>query len=395
MTASRPDELSPTVTMTLDELSKMQAVAGIHITFSVTLACPLKCAHCIVDAGPDKGLTTMPLEVARHYASQMGELYDYGIRIISLTGGEPFLAQRQVKVLSDAALDSGMKTGVVTAAHWATSADAARKLIGKFPGIKVWDVSIDSYHEEYVSFDRVRIAYEAIREAGRRAVLRFTYHDPMTDADRRILNFIREFADERDICSQRVRSVGRASQLPIFPANDHPTFAKPCWTKGLVVRYDGSMAPCCISLVEERSHPFQFGDASTRPLAQIHAEYMSHPLLQMLRVIGFGEVMRWIDESRIDRGALAYTPEDVCDLCPQIFANEKWSEYLSRRAGTPENRLRIAILMSRLLGEHTMLRRTVEELAPQAGSIEGFELAARLAAETGSGVAPAATVHCG
>jgi pyruvate-formate lyase-activating enzyme len=382
MSAAKTLEPNPHVTLTLDELAKMQAVAGIHLTFSLTLACPLKCAHCIVEAGPELRKTTMPVDVARHYAEQMPELFDYGIRIVSFTGGEPLLAREQLTVLSNAASRAGMTTGMVTAAHWATSEDSAKKIVESLPGIDVWDVSIDSYHEEFLSFDRVRTAYQAAKTIGKRSILRFTHHDPLTSSDKRILDFIKGFAEEGDICSQRIRSAGRASDLPVIEAHDEPTFAKPCWTKGLVIRYDGSMAPCCISLVEDRQHPFQFGDARTRPLTEIHADYMSHPLLQMIRVLGFGEVMRWLKEAGMDEHELGPLPQDVCDLCPRVVSNSRWAPYLTNRAAEPQNRLRIAILASRMLEEHTMLQRTVRELESQADQIEGFELVAALAAET-------------
>jgi hypothetical protein len=384
MAATQFAEPNTRVTMTLDELSKMQAVAGIHLTFSLTLACPLTCAHCIVDAGPDKGKTTMPLEVARHYASQMPELYEHGIRIIGLTGGEPFLAREQLRILSNASSAVGMKTGVVTAAHWATSEEAARKVVESFPGIDIWDMSVDSFHEEFIGVDRVKTAYQAVKGNGRRPVVRFTYQDPPTPVDRRLLDFIHTFAEEKDIFSQTVRSVGRASELPIFPAGGRTNFAKPCWTKGLVIRYDGSMAPCCISLVEERKHPFQLGDARSRPLAEIHDEYMSHPLLQLIRSIGFGEVMDWLREAGIDDPSLNLAGEDVCDLCPRIMTNPGWAQYLADRAAKPANRLRIAVLTSRVFGEQTMLQRTVRELEGDADRIEGFALAAALAAENGA-----------
>jgi pyruvate-formate lyase-activating enzyme len=334
-----------------------------------------------VDAGPELRTTTMPAEIAYHYAEQMPELFRHGIRIVSFTGGEPLLAREQLKVLSSAAAEAGMTTGVVTACHWATSVDSARRIIESLPGIDVWDMSIDSYHEEFLNFDRVRTAYEVVKSVGKRGILRFTYHDPLSSSDKRILKFIDGFAEATDVCSQRIRSVGRASDLPIIQANGHPTLAKPCWTKGLVVRYDGTMAPCCISLVEDRQHPFQFGDARRRPLAEIHADYMSHPLLQMIRVIGFGEVLRWLKEAGVDEDLLGPMPEDVCDLCPKIMSNGTLGEYLASRAAEPHNRLRIAILASRLLGEHTMLQRTVRELSSQAERIEGFELAAEMAAE--------------
>jgi pyruvate-formate lyase-activating enzyme len=366
-------------TLTLGELASVQATARSHLTFSLTLACPLKCAHCIVEAGPDKRATTMPLEIARKYAVQMPALYERGITMVSFTGGEPLLARPQLRVLSDAAAEAGMVCGVVTAAHWAVKQTEATRVIERFPGINTWDLSLDAYHEDYLSPDRVRLAYLAAKGLGRRVVLRFAYHEPLTEADRRLLEFMAGFADEHDICSQRVRSVGRAAGRP-FPDGDlQDLLAKPCMTKGLVIRYDGTMAPCCINLVEERQHPFQFGDARTRPLIDVHAEYARHPLLQMIRAVGFGEVLRWLEEE----GAQVPSPlpEDVCDLCPRVMTNRRWAEALAVRAAKPANQLRIAILVSKILGEHDMLQQTVHDLRSQANGIEGFDAAARLVDE--------------
>lgn len=376
-----PDPLLP---LRLDEIVAVQASASNHLTFSLTLACPLKCGHCIVEAGPDKGHTTMPLEVAERYAGQLSELYDKGIRCVSFTGGEPLLALRQLKVLSEAAAAAGMRCGVVTAAHWARTPEAAAKTVRHFSDIAQWDISIDSYHEPYVPFDNVRRAYEAVREHGGHAAIRFTYHDPLRPDDERILKFINTFADEADVCSQRVHAVGRAEDLDLEESQKYNPWTKPCITQGMVVRYDGSVAPCCINLVEARKHPFQFGDASERPLAETFGDYMKHPLLQMLRVVGFSDVMSWIKEEGLDDEVARPLPDDVCDLCPKLFKSPKISSALAERAALPENRLRTAVLASRVLNEHTMLQATVDELRADGTDreIEGFELAAQLAGET-------------
>jgi pyruvate-formate lyase-activating enzyme len=380
-------EPDPRTKLSLDELAMVQSAAAKHITFSLTLACPLQCAHCIVDAGPGKGYTTMKIEVAQAYAAQMPELYTHGIRAISFTGGEPLLARQQLRIISTAAAESGIDCGVVTASHWAANALTARKVVESLPGIHIWDLSIDKYHEEFVSFEKVRTAYEAVKEMGKQATLRFTYHEPLTADDRRILKFISGFADGADCCSQRVRSVGRGKNLKLVESQKYHPWMKPCLTQGMVVRYDGSVAPCCVSLIEERRHPFQLGDARERPLAEIHSEYMSLPLLQMLRTIGFLEVVRWIEESDLASELKTPLPDDVCDLCPRLLTNASIAEYLSRRAATPANRLRIAILASRLLGEHEMLQRTVRELKNESQEIEGFALAAALVGEIEQGAA--------
>jgi len=288
-------------------------------------------------------------------------------------------------VMSDAAAKAGMICGLVTASHWAYSEKNARAVVAHFPGIHTWDLSLDAWHKEYVPFERVRTAYLAVKAAGPRAVIRFTYNEPMNEADQEAYNYIHTFADAADVCSQRLRPVGRGDFVQIETSRDNTTLAKPCVTKGLVVRYDGSMAPCCINLVEERSHPFQFGDPGTRSLRDIHSDYMTNPLLQMIRVIGFGEVLRWLREAGLDKELPSSMPEDVCDLCPSMVTRPAIAEYLSQRAATPENRLRIGILANRILGENRMLQRAVTELKQQAHEIEGFHLAEKLLADAVAG----------
>jgi hypothetical protein len=320
-------------TMTNADLARIQNTAGVHLTFSMTLACPLRCGHCIVNAGPEKGDTTMPLEMAERYAAQMRDLFDYGIRMISFTGGEPLLARRQVKVMSDAAAEAGMICGVVTASHWGYSEENARAIVERFSGIHTWDLSLDAWHQEYLPYGHVKTAYLAAKAAGRRAAVRFAYNEPMSAADREAYDFIHSFADPGDVYSQRLRSVGRGDFVNIETAHNDTMLAKPCVTKGLVVRYDGSMAPCCINLVEERSHPFQLGDPGVRPLRDIHEDYMTNPLLQMIRVIGFGDVLRWVREAGLD-SSLRSLP-----LPGHEARNRQLSERARRATGKPlENR---------------------------------------------------------
>lgn len=367
------------VTIKNSELVQEQAGARTHLTFLLTLACPLKCAHCIVDAGPEKGYTTMPLEVAQWYGSQMPELYDRGIRLLSLTGGEPFLARPQLKVMSEAGAAAGMECGVVTAAHWASSPQQAKSVVDAFPGLHTWDISIDSYHLEFLPYEPVRTAYLAVKDAGRRAIIRFTFNEPLTEQDKQTMNVLDSFADPADILSSRLRSTGRAAGLPVLEAQDSTTFVKPCLTKGLVIRYDGSMSPCCINLVEERRHPFHLGDPRKRRLSEIHAEYMTHPLLQIIRVLGFGELVEWLKKAGLESALPPQMPEDVCDLCPYIMTNSLAADLVNQLCSRPEMRLKIAVLADRILDEPEMLHRTLGELRAVSPPIEGMQMAEQLA----------------
>jgi pyruvate-formate lyase-activating enzyme len=365
------------VRVTLAELAKKQNTAARQLTFGLTLACPLQCAHCGVNAGPEKRSTTMPLEAARRYAEQMQELARHGVQAVSFTGGEPFLAREQLHILSTAAAEAGMRCGVVTSAYWAKRERDVQTTAEAFPGIMFWDISLDSYHKEYVSPEVVRATYRILRDLGRWVDIRFTYHDPMTTEDSKLLEFLYAFADKDHISSQKIRKLGRARDLAQYGQKDNP-WNKPCVTQGLQIRYDGTLAPCCVSLVEERNHPFQFGDPSRVSLLQIYEEFMSFPLLQLVRVIGFVEVLKWVDEAGLGDQLNMPLPDDICDLCPMLFTNPTISEYLACRASKPENRLRIAVLASRLLGENIMLQRTVHDLQQSKNELVGFDLAEEL-----------------
>ena len=352
----------PKVALTLAELKAIQSIAASHLTFSLTLACPLKCSHCIVNAGPELGKTTMPFEVAAGYAEQMTQLAEYGIRSISFTGGEPLLAPRQLEVLANAANRAGIAGGVVTAAHWAKTLDSARATVARYSAINCWDLSVDVFHEEYLGLECIQNAYDALLEAEKRVTIRFTYSDPPTEDELRILEYITTLKDAAFSC-QRVRAVGRGSDLSIEPSYKHNPWMKPCLTQGMVIRYDGTISPCCLNLVEERRHPFQFGDARSRPLKVIHQEYMSMPLLQMIRAIGFADLMRWLEEAGLDSRLPKNLPDEICDICSLMMRDRTIADFLVQKTSDPEVQLKIAVTASRVLGENQMLTTIVNRLA--------------------------------
>ncbi|MGI6648799.1 MAG: radical SAM/SPASM domain-containing protein [Bacillota bacterium] len=374
MTLGQGNRLS----LTLDELSRYQNQCAKHFSFSLTLACPLSCKHCLVGAGPDQGHTTMPFEDAQVYASQMEELYTCGVRSIGFTGGEALLASKQVGVISQKAAEAGLVCGIVTSGYFFRDERAIRTLVKKYPGIQVWNLSIDAYHLEFVAKEQIKLAYEVIKSMGLKVDLRLTYHAPATDMDQEILDYLQSFAEPDDLSCQKIRKYGRARELdmPGEPENIHWT--RPCVTQGVVIRYDGSVAPCCCSLVESRLHPFQFGNARERKLKDIYRDFMCHPLLQHIRLLGFSELIRWLTDSSYFEELPDYLPDDICDLCPVLFNHPTISRYLDYKAATPENVLRTAVATFRLMQEKYMLEDALDRFIHLRGKLEGYEQACEL-----------------
>lgn len=349
---------NPTIALTLGELAACQRLASTHVTFSLTLACPLRCAHCIVGAGPEKVRTTMPIKIAERYAAQMCELADYGIKGVSFTGGEPLVAQRQLKVISEAAAVAGLETSVVTAAHWAGTPERARAVVARFGAIACWDVSYDAHHLPWVGLDLIRNAGNAIRAAGRNLNIRVTYSDPMTGGDEQVFRDLEALGDITCV-AQKLRPVGRAHAGAGATKHGYNPWVKPCLTQGLVIRYDSSVAPCCLNLIESRAHPFDFGDPRQQSLVETHRRFATDPLLQLIRSLGFGQIRDWIEEEGLGHLHPDPAPEEACELCVRLMHHPRLAEVAKRRASAPSTLLRIAVIAQKVLGETRML----EELA--------------------------------
>jgi hypothetical protein len=125
-------------------------------------------------------------------------------------------------------------------------------------------------------------------------------------------------------------------------------------------------------LVEERDHPFQFGDARSRRLAEIHRDYMAMPLLHLLRSVGFADAMDWLREAGLDSRLPAQLPDEVCQICELFCRDRKIASYLLEMTNEPTMQLKIAILAYHTLNEQKMLQSVLERFEPIADRIPGY-----------------------
>jgi len=341
-------------TYTDGQLIGKQKMASSHIGFSLTTNCPLRCRHCIMDASPDRASNTLSAKDAAHFADQMGSLYSAGIRSISLTGGEPFTCKDQLKTISDSALDAGMDSGVVTSGYWAKSKDSVQEMVDRFPGISTWDLSVDVYHQEFVSIDSIKNAYMVIKQNGLRATIRFAVHGPLEGKDLDLHKQILSFSDKEDIDYQKIKKVGRGTNIITSDGGPDNPLGFPCMSSGMMVNYDGRISPCCSNLGAVNNHPFDFGNAREEPLVEIVTNYRTNPLFNLIRATGFSDLLRWIRDGgeKTDRFLRV---GDTCDMCQAIFSNKARANMLLSKAA--ENADKIAILADKILDEKYLLQR--------------------------------------
>jgi organic radical activating enzyme len=346
------------------ELTEQQRLSAQHITFSLTEACPLQCRHCIVNtvSAADK-TRTMPLERAQLYARQLTGLKEQGVRLVSFTGGEPLLASRQLRLLSDSAGAEGMECTVVTACHWAGSEAAADGTLANFPAIANWQLSMDVFHEEFIPWDNVIRAARAALIHGRRPLIRMAASVPLTEGHLDLYRRIQSGLPEAvRIVVQPVTLNGRGksveTELTSAPAQAP---AWPCIPNGMVVRFDGTLAPCCGGLADQRSgHPFQYGNADATGLLNAHMQWCADPLLQLIRTAGFGPVLAWVREISPEHELLHAIPEHPCECCLGLWRDPALGPEIRRRAELPQNRNKIAALTQIVFGETFMKQACTE-----------------------------------
>lgn len=337
------------------QLLNQQRLAPEHVIISLTEACPLRCSHCIVATVPAADRSrTMPMDRAERYAEQFAALRQRGVTLVSFTGGEPLLAPRQLALLSQAASRAGMACTVVTACHWARTEASARAVVNRFSAISGWQLSMDVFHLEFLPPEAVLNAARAVVAAGRDATVRMAASQPFSFEHRLLYEFMRrELPGGTPIIVQPVLQVGRGESVPTkHESANLPSY--PCVSTGIMFRFDGTIAPCCSGLADERAgHPFQYGNADEIGLAGAHERWSADPLLQMIRAVGFGPLLRWAAESP-SAPPRAVVSSNPCECCTRMWSSQTLSNELRRRAELAANREKIAVLAQELFGETFM-----------------------------------------
>lgn len=138
------------------------------IGLSITARCPIRCAHCIVEADRRR---TEQMEIGGARALLDAAARSHGRRadaprmaVAFVTGGEPFFAPELLRATLLRAGELGLATVVVTNAFWATNARRALETLRSFPGIDVLTISTDRYHRAFVGLNRIRHAVAAARQ---------------------------------------------------------------------------------------------------------------------------------------------------------------------------------------------------------------------------------------
>src|SRR6185503_7098523 len=123
------------------------SASATQIALMVTRRCDMACGHCSVASGPH--IKDEPTEESLLHALQ--EAAAAGVRVVTLTGGEPMLREETVLRLLHECRRLGMGSRIVSDGFWGkTASDASSRLQAlRKAGLGLLTLSHDRYHAAF------------------------------------------------------------------------------------------------------------------------------------------------------------------------------------------------------------------------------------------------------
>ena len=294
--------------------------SGRCLLLQVTLACPLRCSHCCVSSAPERR-EKLSIEEVRRTISLFADNRPDGI--VVFTGGEPFSHLEVLRKGVSAAVVSGLKTYIISAAPWASTAARARGMISRFSDIDLLSLSIDHFHQKFVPISNIYNAIRASITAGVPVNILYTHDDNHPKYREVVEGLLLEFANAITVHETPLGKVGRAKELEQdFALLEDGRELDGCPLIGSpAVTATGNVSACCqvreTNLIEVgASHFLNLGDLS-ESWADNLIRLSEHSVYQAIKHLG----PRWLLREMIRSGLSA--PRDMtncssCQACSHI-----------------------------------------------------------------------------
>lgn len=347
-----------------DESAAVKRSFFSNIEIVVTSKCNIGCRHCIYDCQPfSKEKLSKP--VIKDLIRQAATLNS--VKSIVFTGGEAFLEYSSLIESIALCEELGLEASAVTNGYWALTAQASRQKLKELKGLKILNVSTDSFHQEFVPADRIRNVIESCRELEIKCIVRISYlNDPVSE-----IGTIRKQLTGLDglysIVAIPVAPFGRAAALKetcsIYAYDPHGIPC--CGADDPVIDANGDVKFCPGGLF---SHPenslLKIGNIYYETLEEIKKSADLNPIVQMLRLHGPSGLVRLVRNQTKKDGVPFVPPQteemrDLCSMCEYVIANPNNAKTLQRAVRDPKVYHEIAIASRKEFGETSMLYENV------------------------------------
>ncbi len=352
--------------MSAEDLMEMPFLRNVGLV--MTYRCQVSCPHCIIEAGPHR-TEEMSSEEACGWIRQIADYRGGYIKVLSLTGGEPFFNIASLKRISTFGEACGLLVSAVTNAYWAASEDRAVEILRGLPSIKMLAISADAYHQMAIPLERVRHAVTAAKRCGIPYNIAVCTEDEQDAAHRDLIAKLGEFTEPETVNTAVTFPAGRALKrigMARYRLVDEPPASACSAGSSPIVFPDGRVIACIGPVIDLSSpHPLVLGKLRTQSLAEVLDEAERNPILHAIRVWGPHKIVSLSREA----GLGAYLPkkyikESICNVCYGLMSSPDVVGWLNRLGKDAEFRRKVAYARLYYLRESRMLEDIHDNGAP-------------------------------
>jgi hypothetical protein len=230
--------------LTLADIERARSTPGATVLLFLTDRCPVGCAHCSVDSRVDSPTIT---DFEQLQAVLTAIKTTPSISVAGISGGEPFIERRGLMMAVDQLTAAGKHVVPHTSGVWARgeAPQWVRAVLRKSSCIVL---STDGFHADAIDDDTFVRAARTIADEGAWIVVQVLAVESMIDAARRLL------ADAFGPHAPEFAELNLIPPLPYGRAQGvflggrkrrGETFGACQLLNSAVVRYDGTLSPCC------------------------------------------------------------------------------------------------------------------------------------------------------
>jgi len=301
-------------------------ITPLRLGLILTYKCNALCRHCYFNAGPTR-TEKMNRNDVLNYLDQATDLST--LRMISFTGGEPFLQPDLLREAVSYAVDRGFKTEVVTNCFWADSKETAETQLSSLAraGLDVINLSADDFHQEFIPFSYVKSGYEAAKSLGLKITILCTVARSSRLTAEKIVSLLgdRKIQIVGENTAPSVKGYAMAVETPFIPVGRGSQIPREEWAfsrytagpcshvlRDIAIDPSGRVLPCCSAAGTIEA--LTLGDARREHLSRIIERGRERNALNVLAVRGPQELLERGEEAVED-----YV--NKCHLCYEVLSD--------------------------------------------------------------------------
>jgi MoaA/NifB/PqqE/SkfB family radical SAM enzyme len=328
---------------------------GLVMTYKCQVACP----HCVIEAGPHRK-EEIGVDEALDWIKQIADYRNGHIKVLALTGGEPFYNIANLKRLASCAKSNRLLVTAVTNAFWATTQEKAEEILRGLPEIKLLAISTDAYHLKSIPFERVRNAVAAAKECNIAYSISVCTENKEDREYQELIKKICKITDVDNIDTVVTFPAGRA--LKKMGSLNYKMAAAPpisaCSSgHSPIIFPDGRMIACIGPVIDLRSHhPLVLGSLRNNSLQKILDKAEMNSVLHAIRIWGPRKLISLIQEAGLDKFLPeSYIEDSVCNACYHLMSNDKIVTFLTQLANDLDFERKVAYARAHYLKDFKML----------------------------------------